>query len=47
MINFDIQRLSDDNKHLIDGFSCVETDEMLAGLVWISKESLSAGSIGL
>ena len=32
MINFDIQRLSDDNKHLIDGFSCVETDEMLAGL---------------
>ena len=32
MINFDIHRLSDDNKHLIDGFSCVETDEMLAGL---------------
>ena len=32
MMNLDIQRLSDENRHLIDGFSCVETDEMLSGL---------------
>ena len=32
MMNLDIQRLSDENRYLIDGFSCVETDEMLAGL---------------
>ena len=32
MMNLDIQRLSDENKYLIDGFSCVETDEMLYGL---------------
>lgn len=32
MIYLDIQRLSDENRHLIDGFSCVETDEMLSGL---------------
>ena len=32
MMNFDIQRLSDENRYLIDGFSCVENDEMLAGL---------------
>ena len=32
MMNLDIQRLSDENRHLIDGFSCVETEEMLAGL---------------
>ena len=30
MIKYDIQRLSDVNKYLIDNFSCVETDEMLA-----------------
>ena len=30
MIKYDIQRLSDENKHLIDNFSCVESDEMLA-----------------
>ena len=32
MMNLDIQRLSDENRHLIEGFSCVETDEMLSGL---------------
>ena len=32
MMNLDIQRLSDENRHLIDGFSCVEADEMLSGL---------------
>ena len=32
MMNLNIQRLSDENRHLIDGFSCVETDEMLSGL---------------
>ncbi len=32
MMNLDIQRLSDENRHLIEGFSCVETDEMLFGI---------------
>ena len=32
MMDFVIQRLSDENKHMTDGFSCVETDEMLSGL---------------
>lgn len=30
-MNFEIQRLSDDNKHLIDDFSCVESEEILSG----------------
>ena len=32
MIDYEIQRLSEENRHLIEGFSCVESDEVLAGL---------------
>ncbi|MCR5807742.1 MAG: GNAT family N-acetyltransferase [Oscillospiraceae bacterium] len=32
MIDFEIQPLSEENKHLIDDFSCVEPDIMLSGL---------------
>lgn len=32
MIDYEIQRLSEENRHLIEGFSCVESDETLAGL---------------
>jgi predicted GNAT family N-acyltransferase len=32
MIDYEIQRLSEDNRNLIEGFSCVESDEALANL---------------
>lgn len=32
MIDYEIQRLSEDNRHLIKGFSCVESDEVLLKL---------------
>lgn len=32
MIDYEIQRLSEENRYLIDGFSCVESDEALSSL---------------
>jgi predicted GNAT family N-acyltransferase len=32
MIDYKIQRLSEDNRSLIEGFSCVESDDVLANL---------------